>query len=82
MRQSERFKSVGSSARDLLEGHYSAYHLEARHNRKCYEDSLAELVKTDEQFDIHPQTLFRTGEDSKRKKDIAEIKRYLESARN
>ncbi|KLO20438.1 hypothetical protein SCHPADRAFT_6311 [Schizopora paradoxa] len=82
MVQSDRFKFVGSSAQDALDGHHSSYLLEAKHHKKRYEDVLTELVKNDEQFDIHPQTLFRTGEDTERKKDMAEIKRYLESARN
>ncbi len=82
MVRSERFGSVGSSARDVLEGHRTAYFLEVEHRRKAYEDALAELVKDDERFDIPPHVLLRSGEETNRKKDLAEMKRYLESAQN
>lgn len=82
MVRSDRFRTVGSSARDVLDGQRSGCMLEVEHRKKCYDDALAELVKDDERFDIPPQALFRNGEDTDRKKDLAEIKRYLESARN
>ena len=81
MVQSERFKTVGSTARDSLDGHYQSYLLEYKHSQKRFEEGLAELVKNDELFDVPPQSLFRGSEDTDLKKDVSEMKRYLQSAK-